>query len=247
MSRKKMMELSVVIPVRNEVTNVEPLFMEIYTALEGIIYYEVIFVDDGSDDGTGETLDGLSKRFKCLRVLKHRYSCGQSSAILSGVRAATAPLIATLDGDGQNDPADIPRLLETLHQQGDHNLHMVCGQRLKRQDTLIRRLSSLIANKIRSKILQDKTLDTGCGLKLFHRELFLHLPYFDHMHRFLPALALSQGAQLSWVEVNHRPRTGGQSKYGVNNRLWAGIIDLFGVKWLQYRTKRPELTEKFNT
>ena len=240
-----MMELSVVIPVRNEVTNVEPLFMEIYAALEGIVDYEVIFVDDGSDDGTTVTLDQLNEQFNRLRVLYHRHSCGQSTAILTGVRAAQAPLIATLDGDGQNDPADIPKLLDTLHQQSDNELQMVCGQRLKRQDTLIRRVSSRIANNVRSKILQDKTLDTGCGLKLFHRELFLRLPYFDHMHRFLPALALPQGAQLSWVEVNHRPRTGGQSKYGVNNRLWAGLIDLFGVRWLQYRTKRPELTEKF--
>ncbi len=239
------MELSVVIPVRNEVTNVEPLFMEIYATLEGMVDYEVIFVDDGSDDGTAVTLDQLSEQFNRLRVLHHRHSCGQSTAILTGVRAAQAPLIATLDGDGQNDPADIPKLLDTLHQQGDNDLQMVCGQRLKRQDTLIRRVSSRIANNVRSKILEDKTLDTGCGLKLFHRKLFLRLPYFDHMHRFLPALALPQGAQLSWVEVNHRPRTGGQSKYGVNNRLWAGIIDLFGVKWLQNRTKRPELTEKF--
>ena len=238
------MELSVVIPVRNEVTNVNPLFSEIYAALEGIVDYEVIFVDDGSDDGTNETLDQLSEANNRLRVFHHRLSCGQSTAILTGVRAAQAPLIATLDGDGQNDPADIPKLLDTLHQHDDNELQMVCGQRLKRQDTMIRRISSRIANNVRSKILQDKTLDTGCGLKLFHRELYLRLPYFDHMHRFLPALALAQGAQLSWVEVNHRPRTGGQSKYGINNRLWAGIIDLFGVKWLQYRTKRPELTEK---
>jgi dolichol-phosphate mannosyltransferase len=238
------MELSVVIPVHNETENIEPLAAEIDHALAGRCDYEIVFVDDGSDDGTLESLQAARKSRPHLRILRHLICCGQSTAILSGVRAARAPWIATLDGDGQNDPADIPKLLAILlAPDGREELGMVAGYRRKRQDTAWRRFCSKTANAVRAELLGDATPDTGCGLKLFSRELFLSLPYFDHNHRFLPALVQRAGGRVVSVEVNHRPRTRGQSKYGAWNRLWVGIIDLFGVMWLQRRAKLPRFEE----
>jgi len=241
-------DLSVVVPVRNEAGNIGPLIDEIRAALDGGPDYEVIYVDDGSTDATTEELAAIARDFPRLRTVRHQHSCGQSTAVRSGVRHARGAWIATLDGDGQNDPADIPNLLERRQRelqagQGGAPLLCVCGYRRKRRDTWIKRLSSRIANGVRSRLLGDSTPDTGCGLKLFSRDAFLDLPYFDHMHRFLPALFLRAGGRIVSVEVNHRPRQAGRSKYGLHNRLWVGIVDLFGVMWLQRRAKVPVVTE----
>lgn len=239
------MDLSVVIPVKNEQDNVLPLLAEIHAALEGKFDYEVIYINDGSTDRTPEVLAAARATYPCLRILTHQTSCGQSTAVRTGVKAACAPWIATLDGDGQNDPADIPNLLAAARATGaPANLWLVAGWRKKRRDTWIKRMSSKIANAVRSALLKDATPDTGCGLKLFKREVFLELPYFDHMHRYLPALVLRAGGQIQSVEVNHRHRERGVSKYGLHNRLWVGIVDLFGVSWLQRRVKQPQVTEE---
>jgi dolichol-phosphate mannosyltransferase len=238
------MDLSVVVPVYNEADNLEPLLKEIAAALDGGCDYEVIYVDDGSTDTTLTKLTELRSRFPRLRILRHARSCGQSTALCSGIRAARADRIATLDGDGQNDPADIPRLLEELQRlQAGAGAAMVAGYRKSRKDTGWRRFSSRVANGVRGGLLKDRTPDTGCGLKVFSRELFLRLPYFDHMHRFLPALAQRAGAPVVSVEVNHRPRLAGVSKYGTWHRLWVGIVDLFGVMWLQRRALLPQVEE----
>lgn len=238
------MELSVVIPVHNEAENIETLAAEIDQALSGKCAYEVIYVDDGSTDGTPDSLRAACQSRPQLRVLRHVACCGQSTAILSGVRAARAPWIVTLDGDGQNDPADIPKLLTILHDPArPQELAMVAGYRRKRQDTPWRRFCSKVANAVRAGLLGDATPDTGCGLKVFSREIYLKLPFFDHNHRFLPALVQRAGGEVVSVEVNHRPRTRGQSKYGTWNRLWVGIVDLFGVMWLQRRAKFPRVEE----
>ncbi|HEY9198449.1 MAG TPA: glycosyltransferase family 2 protein [Gammaproteobacteria bacterium] len=239
-----MMDLSVVIPVKNEQDNILPLLAEIHAALEGRCDYEVIYVDDGSDDATPRVLAEGRARYPRLRVLRHAHSCGQSTAVRSGVTAARAAWIATLDGDGQNDPADIPRLMAVIQAPGcPPELTLIAGWRKTRRDTWLKRISSKIANAVRSALLKDSTPDTGCGLKLFRREQFLALPYFDHMHRFLPALVLRAGGQVRSVEVHHRHRERGVSKYGLHNRLWVGIVDLFGVSWLQRRAKRPIVRE----
>jgi len=234
------MDLSLVIPVHNEAENIMPLIGEIRAALDGTLEYEVVYVDDGSTDETPARLAEAGRDFPRLRVIHHRESCGQSTAVLTGVRAAAAPWIATLDGDGQNDPSDIPKLFAAL-QAPDRpaDLMLVGGYRRKRRDTWIKRISSRIANRVRAWMLKDATPDTGCGLKVFSREAFLALPYFDHMHRFLPALVQRAGGRVLSVEVNHRHRERGVSKYGTWNRLWVGIIDLFGVMWLQRRSRRP--------
>jgi dolichol-phosphate mannosyltransferase len=234
------MELSVVIPVRNEAANIAPLVAEIRAALEDVDY-EIIAVDDGSSDGTAEAVRALACGFARLRLVRHARSYGQSAAIRTGVQAARGALIATLDGDGQNDPADIPRLLALLRTAPAEPPLLVAGQRQKRRDTVLKRLSSRIANRVRAGILGDATPDTGCGLKLFRRELYLALPFFDHNHRFLPALVLRQGGKIVSIPVNHRPRAGGTSNYGLFDRLWVGIVDLFGVFWLMRRMKRPEI------
>jgi dolichol-phosphate mannosyltransferase len=239
------MDISVVVPVKNEADSIAPLVEEIRGALGGIAH-EIIFVDDGSNDGTGEILQGLKAVIPLLRVVRHSFSCGQSTALLSGVRMAVAPLIATLDGDGQNDPADIPRLLDVWRSEERRGrvIGCVAGWRKNRQDSTLRRLSSRIANSVRSHLLKDNTPDTGCGLKLFARDGFLRLPYFDHMHRFLPALFLREGLRVVSEPVNHRCRERGVSKYGVHNRLWVGVVDLLGVMWLRRRAKIPELTKE---
>lgn len=228
--------VSVVIPVRNEAPNIAPLVAEITAALAETPH-EIIYVDDGSTDATPAEL----ARLPTVRSLRHRESCGQSAAIITGVKAARGSWIATLDGDGQNDPADIPRLLARAEAAG--GLVMVAGHRVKRQDSWVKRRSSRLANGIRSALLRDATPDTGCGLKLFPRRLFLDMPHFDHMHRFLPALALRAGATVLSEPVNHRPRTRGVSNYGTLDRLAVSVFDLFGVAWLQRRGKRPEIEE----
>ena len=226
-------ELSVVIPVMNEAANVRPLAAEIASVLGGRIPYELLFVDDGSTDGTAEVLAGLARDDAHVRVLAHTCNRGQSAAVRTGVKAARAAVIAVLDGDGQNDPKDIPALYGRL--VSGKAVSMVIGERRRRNDSWLRRLSSRIANAVRSRVLKDGVRDTGCGLKVFYREAFLELPAFDHMHRFLPALLQRNGGRVCSVPVNHRARRHGESKYGIHNRLWVGITDLFGVMWLQRR------------
>jgi dolichol-phosphate mannosyltransferase len=233
------MELSVVVPVHNEADNIAPLVAEIRAALDGKLAYEIVYVDDASRDGTAAALATLTGAGSPLRVVRHLARCGQSAAIRSGVKAARAPWIATLDGDGQNDPADIPSLW-ALHQRNDGAV-MIAGQRAKRRDSFSKRISSRWANRIRRRLLKDDTPDTGCGLKLFERASFLELPYFDHMHRFLAALMIRQGVRVVSVPVNHRPRLRGASKYGFWDRLWVGIADLLGVMWLQRRASIPRI------
>ena len=233
-----------VVPVRNEAENIEPLAREIALALAGVPALEIVYVDDGSDDGTHVELERMRACMPQLRHVRHARSCGQSTAILTGVRSARHPWVATLDGDGQNDPADLPRLLDRLARaRPGENLHMLAGWRAARHDTWLRRLSSRVANGVRSRVLRDATPDTGCGLKVFARDTFLRLPYFDHMHRFLPALVQRHGGRVESIVVSHRPRTRGRSKYGVHNRLWVGIVDLFGVAWLMRRARRPEVID----
>jgi dolichol-phosphate mannosyltransferase len=234
------MDLSIVIPVRNEAGNIAPLVGEIDVALKGEMRYEIIYVDDGSGDGTVGEIRRLAAERPSLRLLRHSRSCGQSAALLTGVRAAQSAWIATLDGDGQNDPADIPRLWRLARAAPADPPLLVAGWREKRHDSWSKRAASRIANRVRSQILGDAIADTGCGLKLFPRALFLELPAFDHMHRFLPALVLRAGGTVRSVPVNHRPRRSGTSKYGVFDRLGVGIVDLFGVCWLQRRALRPQ-------
>ena len=234
-------QLSVVIPARDEEDNVEPLLADVRAALDDRVDYEVVFVDDGSADSTPEKLRDLSHAFPRLRWVRHRTACGQSAAIWTGVRLARAPWIVTLDGDGQNDPADIPALLAARASRGTNANLLVNGQREKRRDTWLKRASSRIANAVRARVLGDETADTGCGLKLFPREIFLALPFFDHMHRFLPALVRRGGGEVVSVPVRHRERRHGRSHYGVHNRLWAGVVDMLGVLWLQRRSKLPVL------
>jgi dolichol-phosphate mannosyltransferase len=233
-------QLSVVVPVCNEAQNVEPLAREIAAALAGRPY-EMIFVDDGSTDDTLAMLLGLrAAGLDSLRIVRHSFRGGQSAAVASGVRSAHAPWIATLDGDGQNDPADIPRLLAARDAPGNTGVQLVIGNRTTRRDTAFRRLQSRIANGVRASMLGDGTPDTGCGIKLFPRAAFLDLPYFDHMHRFLPALFQRHGGRVISVPVGHRARARGVSKYGMLDRLWVGIVDIFGVMWLR-RRYRPGL------
>ena len=234
------MDLSIVIPVKNEAGNIAPLVAEIDAALHSKgVAYEIIYVDDGSDDATAAELARLRDANPQLRVVTHAKSCGQSAAIRSGVRAAHAAWIATLDGDGQNDPADLPSLWQIAQAAPTEPPLLIAGHRARRQDSWSKRRASKIANAIRRRMLRDDTPDTGCGLKLFPRQLFLDLPYFDHIHRFLPALALREGAVVRSLPVNHRPRARGVSKYGVFDRLWVGISDLFGVMWLCRRQRLP--------
>jgi dolichol-phosphate mannosyltransferase len=202
--------------------------------------HEIVYVDDGSDDETPAMLRREAAA-GALTVLRHRTGCGQSAAILTGVRAARGEWVATLDGDGQNDPGDIPALLSRARLE--NGMVLVAGHRTKRRDSRVKRLTSGAANAIRARLLGDATPDTGCGLKVFRRAAFLDLPAFDHMHRFLPALFIRAGGRVISVPVGHRPRTRGTSKYGTLDRLWVGIFDLAGVAWLQRRWTRPAIEE----
>ena len=234
--------VSVVVPVRNEAENVGPLTDEIAAALNGRWTFELIFVNDGSTDGTEAALAALKTGRPWLRQVKHESSCGQSAAVRSGVAAARAPLVATLDGDGQNDPSFIPALLSALEQGA--NIGLVAGQRVGRRSGGFKKFQSRIANGVRAAILRDGTRDTGCGLKAFRRDAFLALPYFDGLHRFLPALFRRDGYAIAYVDVIDRPRRHGVSNYGLWDRLWVGILDLAGVRWLIRRRKHvPKVSE----
>ena len=232
-------DISIVIPIYNEVNGIGSFIEEIISVLTPEQFnFEIICVDDGSTDGTHEYLLGLTQTMKQLRVVTHRKNYGQSMALISGIKAATYPLIAVMDGDGQNDPADIPRLFRLMNEQEPA---VILGNRISRNDSVIRKLQSKIGNHIRNYVLKGQCPDTGCSLKFFSRTAFLELPFFNHMHRFLPDLFARAGYQLINTPVNHRPRLHGISKYGLANRLFVGIYDLIGVRWLLKRHCLPEL------
>ncbi len=235
-------QLSVVVPVFNESGNVATLIDEITAALRGVVDFEMVFVDDHSRDDTLAILRAARQRAPELRVLHHERQSGQSTAIRTGVKAARAPWVATLDGDGQNDPADLPRLL-AARDAGAPEVKLYAGWRVNRRDTGSKRWASKWANAIRSRLLRDATPDTGCGTKLFERAAFLDLPYFDHMHRYLPALMQRAGWTTVSVPVNHRPRGAGVSKYTNLGRALVGVRDLMGVAWLITRSKRTGVRE----
>ena len=237
-----MPDLSVVVPVHNESGNVVPLLTEIVAALRGKADFEIVYIDDFSKDDTLNVLKGAKAQFPELRVVRHLVQSGQSTAIRTGVKAARGTWIATLDGDGQNDPADIPKLIAMRNESPDA-IKLFAGWRVDRKDSGSKRWASRWANAIRSRLLRDETPDTGCGIKLFERSAFLDLPYFDHMHRYLPALMQRAGWQVKSVPVNHRPRGTGTSKYNNLNRALVGISDLRGVAWLIRRSKRTAVEE----
>lgn len=241
------LELSVVVPVFNERGNIGPLVAEIARALHGQCRYEVVYVDDGSDDGTAAELESIkNSSYAPLRVVTLSARQGQSAAIVHGIAAAGGDWIATIDGDGQNLPEDIPRLLRTVARAHDADPDVVCiaGIRVKREDSRIRKLSSRVANAVRTAILQDGVPDTGCGLKVFRREAFLSVPHFKHLHRFIPAVFQFHGGKVITSPVAHRPRSRGVSKYGISDRLFAGLVDLIGVSWLRRRAiDRPWLVQ----
>jgi len=234
--------VSIVVPVRNEADNIAPVIEEITAALDGRWDYEIIYVNDGSTDTTGERLLAIMAERGNLRQLRHAKSGGQSAAVRSGVRAARGAIVATLDGDGQNNPAFLPDLIAAV-EKGAH-VGLAAGQRVGRKDTGFKKFQSRVANKVRNAILKDGTRDTGCGLKAFRREVFLMMPYFDGLHRFLPALVRREGYEIAYVDVIDRPRRSGVSNYGFFDRLWIGIMDLAGVWWLIRRKKAtPDVTE----
>jgi dolichol-phosphate mannosyltransferase len=237
-----MPSLSVVVPVHNERDNILPLLTEIAAALRGRTDFEIVYVDDASKDDSLAVLTAAKAQFPELRVVRHLAQSGQSTAVRNGVKAARGTWIATLDGDGQNDPADIPKLL-AMRDESSADIKLFAGWRVHRQDSGSKRWASKWANAIRSRMLRDDTPDTGCGIKLFERATFLDLPYFDHMHRYLPALMLRAGWQVKSVPVNHRARGTGQSKYNNLNRALVGIADLRGVSWLIRRSKRTGIEE----
>ena len=232
-------DLSVVVPAYNEAENVENLAAEINVALAGIAH-EMIFIDDASADDTKSVLIDMKTRFPYLRVLSHRQNSGQSRGVRSGILAARAPIIATLDSDGQNDPADIPNLFERLtRDDAPDTLAMVGGRRAKRIDSAAKKIGSRIGNGVRKRLLKDDADDTGCGLKVFKRDAFLRLPYFDHIHRYIPALMIREGYTIEFADVNHRAREFGESKYTNFGRLKVSIADLRGVIWLRKRARLP--------
>jgi dolichol-phosphate mannosyltransferase len=234
--------VSIVVPVRNEADNIAPLVDEIAAALDQNLAFELIYVNDGSTDRTEAELARLMTSRPWLRQIRHEISCGQSAAISSGVMHARATIVVTLDGDGQNDPAFIPALLEAM-MKAPH-IGLVAGQRVGRQASGFKKFQSRVANAVRSVVLRDGTRDTGCGLKAFRRDLFLRLPYFDGLHRFLPALVRREGYAIGYVDVVDRPRRAGTSNYGMWDRLWIGILDLIGVWWLIRRRRHvPQVSE----
>jgi glycosyltransferase involved in cell wall biosynthesis len=235
--------VSVVVPVKNEAGNVAPLVAEIAAALGPDTGFEIIYVDDGSSDATPDELRALMATRPWLRAIRHKVSCGQSAAVRTGVMHASAPVVVTIDGDGQNDPAFIRALIAALA-AGAPKVGLIAGQRVGRKGSGFKKLQSRIANAVRGAVLRDGTRDTGCGLKAFRREIFLALPYFDGLHRFLPALVAREGYAIGYVDVVDRPRRAGVSNYGMWDRLWIGILDLAGVWWLIRRKKRvPEAAE----
>ncbi len=235
--------VSVVVPMLNEADNAVPLVAEIAQALAGRSDAEIVCVDDGSSDGTADQVKAAMRTTPGLRLVRHARRAGQSAAIVSGVHFARGAIVVTLDGDGQNDPADIPRLLDAWLAESERERLMIVGWRARRRDSAIKRLSSRIANAVRARVLGDATPDTGCGLKVFSRAAFLALPAFNHMHRFLPALMLRAGGRVRSVQVNHRPRRRGRSNYGTWDRLAAGLVDLVGVAWLGRRRLDAEARE----
>jgi dolichol-phosphate mannosyltransferase len=239
------MTISIVVPVHNEAENIHPLLNEITVVLANFADSEIIYIDDGSTDNTLDVLKTVQQTIQNLRVFHHEKSCGQSAAIYTGIKAAKFPVVATLDGDGQNNPADILNLYTQLQSQRETNskLAMIAGWRNQRHDSAWRLFSSKFANGIRSRLLGDATPDTGCGLKVFLRDAALQLPFFDHYHRFLPALMLRAGYQVISVSVSHRARERGVSNYGTLDRLWVGISDIAGVIWLKTRMKLTEVSE----
>jgi dolichol-phosphate mannosyltransferase len=242
-SETSSIDVSIVVPVRNEQDNVAPLIAEIAAALDGRWRYEIICVNDGSTDATPQRLAALMAQRANLREILHATSSGQSAAVRTGVRAARGAIVATLDGDGQNNPAFLPDLINAVT-SGNGHVGLAAGQRVGRKDTGFKKMQSRIANGVRSAILKDGTRDTGCGLKCFRRDVFLSLPYFDGLHRFLPALVRREGFDVAYVDVIDRPRHSGVSNYGFFDRLWIGIMDLAGVWWLIRRKKStPVVTE----
>jgi dolichol-phosphate mannosyltransferase len=235
-------EFSVVVPVFNERDNVTPLVNEIVAALRGKHSFEIVYVDDQSKDDSFQVLKDLMASVPELRVVQHLRQSGQSTAVRNGVKAARGIWIATLDGDGQNDPADIPKLIEARNKAAPE-IKLFAGWRVNRKDTGSKRWASKIANSIRASFLKDETPDTGCGIKLFERAVFMDLPYFDHMHRYLPALVKRAGFQSVSVPVNHRERGSGVSKYNNLGRAWVGLKDLRGVAWLIKRSKVTGIKE----
>ncbi|KMO43680.1 dolichol-phosphate mannosyltransferase [Methylobacterium tarhaniae] len=242
MADREAIRLSVVVPVKNEAGNIAPLVAEIAASCAALSPFEIIYVDDGSTDATPKALADLRARHPgLLRVLRHRESCGQSAAVRTGVLAARGELVATLDGDGQNDPAFIPALAAALAAAGPR-AGLAQGQRVGRKDGRLKMIQSRIANGVRGRILKDATRDTGCGLKVFRRAVYLRLPYFDALHRFMPALVAREGFAVVHADVVDRPRFTGRSNYGLFDRLWVGILDLAGVWWLIRRRRRvPEV------
>lgn len=236
--------ISVVIPAHNESGNLPGLIQEIVAAFDGRLDYEIVVVDDASSDDTAAVLAGLQQRMSQLRVLRHVRNAGQSAALINGVRHARGTWIGTLDGDAQNDPADLPRMLAEIERRADPALKLVQGWRVTRRDSSIKRLSSRVANAVRDGVLGDATPDSGCGIRVVERAALLKVPAFNHMHRFIPALIRQGGWKVDSLAVNHRPRGAGHSHYGTWNRLWVGIIDLFGVAWLGRRTRVTPLNEQ---
>lgn len=234
--------ISVVVPVHNEALNLRPLIDRIGAALAGI-EHEIVYVDDGSSDDTPRILAETAANLPNLVRVRHKQSCGQSAAVITGIRAARGAFIATLDGDGQNDPSDIPAMLEAMRaaEPAGPTPVLIAGHRVTRRDSDAKRWGSRIANAVRGRLLRDGTPDTGCGLKLFRRAAFLDLPQFDHLHRFLPALFIRAGGQVISVPVKHHAREHGASHYGTWDRLRVGVVDLFGVAWLQRRWKIPQI------
>jgi dolichol-phosphate mannosyltransferase len=229
--------VTIVVPVRNEAENVAPLIAEIVSALGSRWSYEIIYVNDGSTDPTADRLAAVMRQRGNLRQIRHATSSGQSAAVRSGVRAARGAIVATLDGDGQNNPAFLPDLIAAI-ENGGERVGLAAGLRVGRKDTGFKKIQSRVANGVRNAILRDGTRDTGCGLKAFRREVFLMMPYFDGLHRFLPALMRREGYEIAYVDVIDRPRHSGVSNYGFFDRLWIGIMDLAGVWWL-IRRKKP--------
>lgn len=237
--------ISIVIAVMDEELAIGRLVREISAVLGPDPMYEIVIVDDGSSDHTVTILQALTRDEPRLSILQHRRNHGQSAAIRTGVRAALGDLVVTLDGDGQNDPADIPRMLQAYERLSrDARVRLLTGRRARRQDNFAKRFGSRFANAIRGWVLHDGSRDSACGLKVIDREVFLGLPYFNHMHRFLPALVQREGFEVAAIDVNHRPRDTGASKYGTWDRLTAGVVDLAGVAWLQTRRATPELVDQ---